>query len=106
MIHHIIRPVRSICNTVAVQIKGSVVRPMIAASIGAPIQPAAADIFNLCAVADKGIAGDFVAFRSGGKMNTYIAALKQVSGQPVLVGVVDKHALVTNLFDPVSGHDA
>ena len=55
---------------------------------------AGADVLHLVAVPDEGVADDLVALRAGGEVDADLAALEPVVPEPVLVGVVDEHALL------------
>ncbi|ENR08823.1 hypothetical protein C068_02301 [Brucella sp. UK38/05] len=68
-VDQIIRAIGAIRNAVAIEIKGGIVAPVIAAPIDRPVEIARADIFHLIAVVDEGIAAHGIAFRTRREMN-------------------------------------
>lgn len=68
------------------------IAPVISAASLRPVEVTGADIFHLVAIADEGVAGDFVPFGAGREVHADAAALKPVVAELVMVGVVDEHA--------------
>lgn len=102
LVDHVVGPVGRIGDAVAVHVEGRMVAPVVAAPAGAPVELAAADIFNLGPVADEGIAFKGVVRGPGREMDAYGAALEPVAAYLVLVGVVHEEAVLAAAFHLVA----
>jgi len=70
--------VGAVGDAVAVQIEGSVVRPVVADAVGGPDDIAGADVLDLGAVADEGIAGAASAVEGKLEIDAVVAYLQQL----------------------------
>ena len=91
-VDQIVGPIGGVGDAVAVEIERRIVAPVISAASLRPVEVAGPDIFHLVAIADEGVAGDFIAFGAGREVHADAAAFKPVVAELVVVGVVDEHA--------------
>src|SRR5690606_11022754 len=68
--------VGSVADAIAVQVKGAVVAPEIAAPVGGPLQVARANVLHLVLVVDEGVAVNHVALCAGGEMHADLAVME------------------------------
>src|SRR5204863_6480861 len=93
-IDQIVGPIGGIGDAIAVEVERRIVAPVVAAAALRPVEIAGPDIFHLVAVADKRVAGDFIALGAGGEMNADAAALEPVVAEFIVIGVVDEDAFL------------
>ncbi len=106
MVHDIVGAIRTVGDTVAVQIKRRVIRPVVAVFVNTPVHPLGANVFHLRAVADESITEHLVALGTGGEVDANATAFEPVAVKRVLVSVVDEHTFVFNLHDRIAHHVA
>src|SRR5690606_18791898 len=97
LVDDVVGPVRGISDTIAVEIEGGIVAPVVSAPILRPIEITGADVFHLIAIADERIAHNGVAFGSGREVDADLTSLEPVVLKRVLVGIIDEHTFLRSV---------
>ena len=98
LIHQVVGFVGGVGDAVAVQIKGAVVAPVVAAFFARPFNHAGANVHGLAAVVDEAVVVDVVVIRAGGEVDADLAVGKAVVVDVVIAGVVYEGGFVDALY--------
>ena len=96
-----IRFIGPVCNTVAVNVIGQIIAPIVSTPFDRPFDCTRPYIFHLRAIVLEYILRDLIAFGTGGKMDANSASFKNILREAVFVGVVEKHTFLCATGDMI-----